>query len=102
MGTYCGNHILEEVRKASDQAKGGEVTLKKTNEGSCGHSGGCTTAHDDLFELRYEYQPSKEAKDDAAAEDKEETDAKKEAESSEDTAETTTKEKPAEEPAVTV
>lgn len=73
MGTYCGNHVLEEVRKASDQAKGGEVTLKKTKEGSCGHMGGCTTAHEDLFQIRYEYQPSDEAKD-AASDAKDEAD----------------------------
>lgn len=62
MGTYCGNHVLAVVREYCDNAKNGEVTIKKTKEGTCGQLGGCTTAHDDLFQLRYEAAPREEAK----------------------------------------
>jgi len=62
MGTYCKNHVLEEINTAAVQTKDGKVTLKPTKEGSCIHMGGCNTAHDDLYQLEYVYQPSKESK----------------------------------------
>ena len=95
MGTYCGNHVLAVVREYSDQAKDGEVTIKKTKEGSCGQMGGCTTAHDDLFALKYESNPpeKEESKPEPPPEpEPETTDASG---TGEDTG-TTTTEKPAE------
>lgn len=62
MGTYCKNHVLEEVNTAAPQSEDGKVTLKPTKEGSCIHMGGCNTAHDDLYQLEYVYQPSKKDK----------------------------------------
>lgn len=71
MGTYCKNHVLERVDQYTNQAKNGEVTLRKTNGGTCGHLGGCTTNDLQKYELRYEYQPSEadKAKAEAAAEE---------------------------------
>lgn len=55
MGTYCGNHIGEAVIENCRKAEHGEVTVKKTKEGTCIHPGGCNTAHDDLYQIRYSY-----------------------------------------------
>jgi len=92
MATYCKNHVKEEVKKLKPVTKG-KIERIPTKEGMCGHVGGCNTAHDDLYRLKYEYQPAKEDKKAA----KEAADAaEKEVESS--TAEgTTAEEKPTEE-----
>ena len=60
MGTYCKNHVEEEVKKL--EKSGVKVTRVPTKEGMCVHIGGCNTAHDDLFELKYDSEPAKEPK----------------------------------------
>ena len=86
MGTYCKNHVLERVDQYTNQAKNGEVTLRKTNGGTCGHLGGCNTNDLQKYDLRYEYQPSEadRAKAEAAEEEAklnaEKEDAKQQAE----------------------
>lgn len=58
MATYCGNHVLEVVREKAPTSEHGAVLLIPTKKGSCGHLGGCATAHDDLFDVRIKYQPT--------------------------------------------
>lgn len=99
MGTYCKNHVLAEVNTAAAQTKDGKVTLKPTKEGSCIHMGGCITAHDDLYQLEYVYQPSKEDKK-AAKEAAEATEKETTVSSTEETT-ATAEEKPTEEEPVT-
>lgn len=99
MGTYCGNHVLAAVRENAAQSKDGEVIITPTKEGSCGHMGGCNTAHDDLYQLKYDYQPSKKSKK-AAKEAAQAAEKEKEAAASSKEG-TTAEEKPTEEEPVT-
>lgn len=72
MATYCKNHVKEEVKELSKTVKG-KITRVPTKEGMCGHIGGCITAHDDLYQLKYdqaprEEKPSKKSKAEKTAE----------------------------------
>ncbi len=64
MATYCKNHVEEEVKKLKPITKG-KIERIPTKEGMCGHLGGCNTAHDNLYQLKYDYRPPKESKKDA-------------------------------------
>lgn len=67
MATYCQNHVLDEIRRLAPNSDQGAVLVIPTKEGTCGHLGGCNTAHDDLFDLRTKYKPTEEER--LAAED---------------------------------
>ena len=101
MATYCKNHVEEEVEKLEPVTKG-KIERIPTKEGMCGHVGGCNTAHDDLYQLKYEYQPAEKdveaAKEtsDAAEKEKEAAAAKAKADA-EKTEKTAAEEKPTEE-----
>ena len=100
MATYCKNHVKEEVKKLESITKG-KIERIPTKEGMCGHVGGCNTAHDDLYRLKYEYPAPKE---NVKAAKKAEAKAKDEAETTASTTEETTSvtgDKPTEEATVT-
>lgn len=63
MGVYCEIHVLEQIKEYCAKAKNGEVTIKATKEGTCGHIGGCSSGLDERYQLTYEY----DAKADAAS-----------------------------------
>ena len=93
MATYCENHVLGHVVELAKNTEDGSVQIIPTDKGTCGHIGGCNTGNVNLFELKSEYVPSKEQKEEvekAALEKKaEELEAAEQAEIESETTEVT-------------